>query len=148
MRPLYSTATITGVTFRRNAIVGLLEGGVYNINPRGGSVPVPSWSADYNLFAGLPAWEDFYRLKITSSPPDTVVTVASITPTTAGALAGTWVTGSGNDANSRVCAARAIDITADLPGAVLEFLRQDDQFDTFDAPTESLVGTFPFRPGH
>ena len=147
MRPLYSTAAITDVTLRRTAIVGNLTGPIYGINPRGASVPVPTWSADYNMYAGLPEGEDFYRLKVTSSPPDTVVTVADVTPTTAGALAGTWVASTGNDANSRVCAARAVDVEADLPDAVLEFLRQDDQYDTLDAPTEALVGSFPFRPG-
>lgn len=146
MRPLYATAAIEDVTFRRNAIVDYLEGGMYMMNPRGASVPVPTWSADYNLFAGMPSGEDFYRLKITSGPADVVYSNASVAPTTAGALAGTWVTDTGNDTHSRWCAARAIDVAADLPPAVLELLRQDDQYDTLDAPTEALVGSFPFRP--
>lgn len=136
----FLTAVVSDIEFKRNAATELPpSAAMWSVaSYASGGAPNPTFVSDYNLWTM--AWP-FLRREHTGDPvlvyeADHVV----------GSSAGYWVYDSGQDANSVLIASTPADIDTapDLGAAALEFLRQDDGFDSLDAPTEAGIGRFPF----
>lgn len=153
-------STIQGLMFKRNAIVNLDYGNIYAsiLSGTSGSNTI-DFVSDLNLFAGIPA-TTFAISQQTGTDP--TYDAAHIQ----GSTVGYWSHDTGRDGNSVVLASSgAVDWTAEPTSDMLNFIRQDDSYDTYSipsitgldtaqevldtstAPTLESVGLWPFYGG-
>lgn len=145
MRAARPTAYIEDIVFERNAHVMLpLAADMYGIVSQALQAtppPDPTFTSDLNIWSG--SWPFLFRERTGES--DESYDAAHVV----GGSAGYWSFDSGQDEHSEVSPSTDIDLddAPELTDAMLEFLRQDDDYDSLDAPTIEGVGLFPFAGG-
>lgn len=135
LRTAATTSVNNGHEVRRNALFNI-DGNAYAIKTTGSTTPTPEFTADENLFVRLTA---FFKRDVATSGGDITYAADRIQ----GTSAGYWSFDTGNDVASRQGDPNRVDFAAPPTTAQLEFLRQDDQYDTTDVPTLASVGRFP-----
>lgn len=123
-----------GHEFTRNAVFACI-GNVYAKKTIGTVPNMPSFDADQNLFVGL---TDFYEQDLTSGPD-----VSYDAQHVIGGEAGYWSFDTGNDTGSQLGVPQNVNRNTPPTPEQLEFLRQDDGWDTAALPTLAQIGAFP-----
>jgi len=121
--------------FNRNAIFSV-DGPVWAAQKNASAAQWPTRAADRNLYAGTPEW----GIRTSGGTFVQTWTGAQIQ----GLAAGYWTADTGNDIHSELAVLHPADTPRGPTLEELEVLRLHDQFDTYDQPTESLMGSFPF----
>jgi hypothetical protein len=92
--------------------------------------------ADRNLYAGVPE----FGIQTSSGTVLQTWSGAQIQ----GLAAGNWTADTGNDVHSELAVLSPQDLARGPTLAELEILRLYDEYDTYEQPTEDLMGAFPF----
>lgn len=121
--------------FNRNAIFSV-DGPVWAAQKNASAAQWPTRTADRNLYAGTPEW----GIRTSGGTFVQTWTGAQIQ----GLTAGNWTADTGNDIHSELAVLHPADTPRGPTLEELEILRLYDEFDTYDQPTESLMGSFPF----
>lgn len=121
--------------FHRNAVFGV-DGPVWAEQKNPSASQWPTRAADRNLYAGTPEW----GIRTSAGTFLQTWTGAQIQ----GLAAGNWTADTGNDLHSELAVLHPTDTPRGPTLEELEILRLYDEFDTYDQPTESLMGLFPF----
>jgi hypothetical protein len=123
--------------FERNAVFSV-DGPVWAIqkNANASAAPWPTRAADRNLYAGVPE----FGIQTSSGTVLQTWSGAQIQ----GLAAGNWTADTGNDVHSELAVLSPQDLARGPTLAELEILRLYDEYDTYEQPTEDLMGAFPF----
>lgn len=135
----FADAVIDNIRFHQNAVVNRSPASnefIFAVEVRSSICPDPQFTSDYNLFTDATPLYSYYK----SGTGSTTYLADKLI----GNEAGYWGADTGNDKHSKMLPAEAIDWGLEVDSEILEFLRQDDGFDTLAAPTRAGLGAFPF----